>query len=124
MPRKTRTSDEVNEYRHIATGDTLGAYVGSEQDKVLARDTDYESVSKRTPAPEESTPEGEPDPTPQTGKSRSDGGRIHESDLEGKTREDLDKIASEAGVENPEGFPNKTELTKAILKTSHGTPEG
>jgi hypothetical protein len=120
---KQKTSTEVNEYRHTETEETLSAYVGSELDKVLLKDPDYEVVGERTPAPEETTPEGEPEPTPQSGKTRSDGGRVTAADLEGKSRDELNDIATEAGVENPDGFANKGEVTKAILEAS-GTPEG
>jgi hypothetical protein len=122
MARKTKASDEVNEYRHKETGETFGAFVGTEQDKVLARDEDYESVGKRTPAPEETTPDQEK-PTPQSGKTRSDGARTNLDDLEGKSREELNKIADEAGVQNPQGFANKDEVKSAIVEASNpGTP--
>jgi hypothetical protein len=122
MARKNTASEEVNEYRHRETGETLGAYVGTEQDKVLAKDEHYEVVGKRTPSPEETTPEGEPAPTPQSGKSRSEGARLRAEDLEGKSREELNDLATEAGVENPEGYANKDEVKTAILEATHGVP--
>jgi len=122
MARNKRTSDEVNEYRHKETGETQSAYVGSELDKVLAKDGDYEVVGTRTPAPEETAPAGEPAPTPQSGKTKSDGGRTTPEDLEGKSRDELNDLATEKGVENPEGFANKDEVKTAILEATGGVP--
>lgn len=115
MARSKQASEEVNQYRNKGTGETVGAYVGTEQDKVYAQDPDFEVVGKRTTNVE--TP-AEEAPTEETGKSHSEGGRIHESELEGKSRDELNDIARDAGVENPEGFANKAEVTTAILETS------
>ncbi len=119
MAKQTQVSEKINEYRHTPTGETQSAYVGSELDKVLATDPDYEAVGEHTLPPEVTTPEGEPEPTSQSGKTRSDGGRLTVADLEGKSRDELDDLATEAGVENPEGFANKDEVKTAILEASN-----
>ncbi|HSC20597.1 MAG TPA: hypothetical protein VLC07_02615 [Solirubrobacterales bacterium] len=122
MARTKRTSDEVNEYRQKETGETQSAYVGSELDKILAKDADYEVVGERTPAPEEGTPPGEAPPTSQSGKTKSDGGRTTPGDLKRLSRDELNELATEKGVENPQGFANKDELKTAILEATHGVP--
>lgn len=119
MAKQKQTSEEVNEYRHKPTGDTLSGYVGSELDKVLAKDPDYEVVGDHTVPPELTTGDGDP-PTPQSGKTKSDGGRREAADLEGLKRDELNEIALEEGVENPEGFANIKEVKTAILEASPG----
>jgi hypothetical protein len=116
MARSNEASPEANEYVNKVTGETAGAYVGTEQDKVYASDPDFEPVGERSTAVE--TPAEEPVPDEKTGKSRSEGGRLHESELKDKSRDELNTLAAEAGVENPEGFANKGEVITAILETS------
>jgi hypothetical protein len=120
MARKTRPSEEANEYIYIDGETTASAYVGTEQDKVYRSDPDWSPVGTPTLPPEE---EGMASATPHSGKTKSDGGRTHAADLEGLSREDLNALATEKGVENPEGFANKDEVKTAILAATHGVDE-
>lgn len=47
----------------------------------------------------------------------------HRSDLQAKKREELDAIATEAGVEKPEDLPNKDAVVDAILAAETAAAE-
>jgi hypothetical protein len=111
---------ESNQYKNQATGETVGAFAGTELDRVYAKDPDYTVVGNHTAPPEK---EGVEDATPHSGKTKSDGGRTHASDLEGLSRDELNALALEKGVENPSGFANKGEVETAILQATHGVAE-
>lgn len=110
---RSKTEGESREYVHIDTEETLGAYAGSALDKVLRDDPDYERVSRRAAgrAVAEKVAvhygdegDGEPDD-------------IEIPDLSGLDRTQLDELASEKGVEDPAGLPNKDAVKAAILAT-------
>lgn len=111
MARKNQTSTEVNEYVNKVTGETVGAYVGTEQDKVYANDADYEPLGKPRPAHEEQAA---------SGGSKEEPNGTGTSDMEGLSRDELNALATEHGVENPEGLANKDEVKKAILEAASG----
>jgi hypothetical protein len=101
MPRIKRTSEEVTEYRNTATGETVGAYAGTEQDKVYAKDEDYELITGSTPTPAATTEDEE-------------GDGDQPVDLDGLSRDALNELATEKGVENPDDLPNKDAVKAAI----------
>jgi hypothetical protein len=60
MTRNTEASPKAPEYRNKETGETVGAYAGTELDKVYAKDADYEVVGDRTLPPEQETSRTQP----------------------------------------------------------------
>lgn len=123
MPRKQRASTEANEYINV-DGVTASAFVGTEQDKVYISDPDWSPVGKHTPPPEK---EGVAEATPHSGKTESEGRRPTTEEEAAETpaevvlvdpkdhdRPELNKLAEEAGVEDPGEFPNKGAVAEAI----------
>ena len=90
---------EINEYRHI-DGDTLGAAVGSELDKVLAHDSDYELVGKGSSA--------------QAAQAAGASESAEQVDLETLDRGGLNELATKLGIEGAETLPNKGAVKDAI----------
>jgi hypothetical protein len=122
MARTRKLADgESNQYKNEVTGETVGAFAGSELDRVYAKDPDYTVVGNHTPPPEKI---GVAEATPHSGKTKSEGARTHPSDLEGLSREELNALALEKGVTNPDGFANKDEVRTAIIQATPGVAEG
>jgi hypothetical protein len=103
-------SQDTHEYVN-AGGETRGAFAGTEQDKVYASDPDWTPVGKSTPATE--TPAGS-----ESKGSPDDNG----TDIDSLSRDELNALAAEKGVENPEELPNKGAVKEAIKATE--TPAG
>jgi hypothetical protein len=106
MARVKRASGEASEYRNKATGETVGAYAGTEQDKVYAKDEDYERVSGTT----------EPEATSDDGEGGGDGEQP--VDLDGLSRDQLNALAAERGVSDPADLPNKDAVKAAIAEAT------
>jgi hypothetical protein len=119
MPRTDTASPEANEYRSKVTGETVGAYVGTELDGVYASDSDYEAVGERSTAAQAPT---EPEPTGSPDDDGTDGEQA--VDLESLNRDELNTLAKERGIEEPEGLPNKGEVKAAITAAQAPTEEG
>lgn len=100
-------SQDTHEYVN-ADGETRGAFAGTEQDKVYASDPNWTPVGKGSPATE----------TPAGSGSPEDAG----TDLDSLSRDELDALATEKGVDNPEELPNKGAVKDAIQATE--TPAG
>jgi hypothetical protein len=109
-------SQDTHEYIN-ADGETRGAFAGTEQDKVYASDPDWTPVGKSTPAtetPAGSKSTGSPDDYGTDGKQTSD--------LDSLSRDELNALAAEKGIEEPEDLPNKAAVKDAIKATE--TPAG
>lgn len=128
MARSKQVSTEANEYVNV-DGVTASAYVGTEQDKVYISDPDWSPVGKHTPPPEK---EGVADATPHSGKTESEGRRPTPEEEAAETpaevsaadhsREELDALATAAGVESPGDLPNKGAVAEAINAKAAETP--
>jgi len=103
-------SQDTHEYIN-ADGETRGAFPGTEQDKVYASDPDWTLAGKGSPATE--TPAG----SESTGSPDDNG-----TDIDSLSRDELNALATEKGVENPEELPNKGAVKDAIKATE--TPAG
>ena len=94
---KTRT------YQRVGSKDeTLGVYEGSPLDEALAGDDDWELVggAKRAAAS---------DPAPKTDKEIDEN-----TDLSKLKRPELDQVAAQRGVTEPEKLPSKDAVIEAI----------
>jgi hypothetical protein len=125
MARKTRPSDEANEYIYIDGETTASAYVGTEQDKVYRSDPDWTPVGQNTPPPEK---EGVAEATPHSGKTESENRRPTTEEEAAKasteeagpvapnehSRTELNELATAAGVDNPEALDNRGAVADAI----------
>jgi hypothetical protein len=104
MARRNQSTGKPVEYVNLETGEHVGAYAGTEQDKVYRDDPDYDIVGRRPSAPSKvaaaTTEDGE--------------GDRKSVDLDGLSRADLDALAVEKGVENPGDLPNKDAVKAAI----------
>lgn len=109
-------SQDTHEYIN-ADGETRGAFAGTEQDKVYASDPDWTLAGKGSPATE--TPAGS-----ESAGSPDGDGTVGEQapDLDSLSRDELNALAAEKGVENPEELPNKGAVKEAIKATE--TPAG
>lgn len=103
---RSQTSGEVHEYVNIDTGATAGAYAGTEQDKVLRDDPDYERVTRRAAAKAAAE-----------AAARDDGDGEEMPDLSSLDREQLNELAAGRGVEDPASLPNKDAVREAIVAT-------
>lgn len=113
------SNSHINEYRHQNGVDTLGAEVGSELDKVLAKDSDYELAGKGSPAAPEAPAEEETETTEEDGEGQS----AEEVELKSLSRDELNKLAADRGIENPGDLPNKGEVIAAIEKAPEAPAE-
>lgn len=90
---------ERREFVNGQTGETQGCYAGSELESALVRDPDW--------APAKSDPGSERD-------GQSEKGSVVPDELGSLKREQLNDIAHQLGVDNPEGLSNKDEVIDAI----------
>lgn len=89
-----------------ADGETAGAYLGSEFDKAFASNPDWELVKgSATTAPAEEVPETSDDSTE---------GEVTKVDPSEHSREELNQLATEAGIEDPAELANKGAVADAI----------
>lgn len=105
---------QVNEYRHSDGVNTAGVVAGTEHDLVLAADPEWELVSESQAASEPTAdpePVEEPKETPEPDESTEG---VNPDDY---SREELNAIAAQKGVEDPEGFGTKAEVAEAINAT-------
>jgi hypothetical protein len=102
MAKKT-TTPKSNEYVHV-DGETVSAYAGTELDKVYAKDEDYTRVTGSTPTPEATTADAREGEQP--------------VDLDGLSRDQLDQLAAEKGVDDPASLPNKDAVKAAIAEAT------
>jgi hypothetical protein len=105
MARNKQTPGGVHEYVHIDTEETIGAYVGTELDKVLRDDPDYERVSRRAAGREAAAKAAE-------ASTEEDAPVL--VDPNEHSRPELNELASEVGVEYPETLDNKGAVADAI----------
>jgi hypothetical protein len=115
------STTHINEYRH-KDGDTQGAIVGSELDKVLAKEENWELVSKGSSAPaaQAASEEGDAPDADGAGEEKSDAS----VDLDSLDRDGLNKLATDLGIEDAESLPNKGKVREVIEAAQAASEEG
>lgn len=105
---------QVNEYRHSDGVNTAGVVAGTEHDLVLAADPQWELVGESQPEPEATEPEGPVETDEDTKAPEPTDDPAEGIDPGDYSREELNAIAAEKGIEDPEGFGTKAEVVEAI----------
>jgi hypothetical protein len=107
MARTKQGTGEPVEYINLETGEKVGAYAGTEQDKVYRDDPDFDIVGRRP-----STANKE-----EAAKASIEGDGSEppaKVDPNEHSRPELNQLATEAGVESPESLDNKGAVADAI----------
>jgi hypothetical protein len=99
--------EKIHEYRHRNGEDSIGVRVGSETDLAYAGEPDWELVSEVEPAPE---PQPEAPEAPEEEVSEDTGA----VDPDEYSRDELNKLAAELGIDKPESYGSKAEVAEAI----------
>jgi hypothetical protein len=113
---------KINEYVH-KDGQSQGAVVGTEMDKILAKD---EAWTLQGAAPVVATPEpkaaedagGESGESVDVGSGDADLKETGEIDLAELTRSQLNALAAERGLKGAEELPNKPAVIEALRKAA------